>query len=97
MTTYSFAYAIGQLIFGPLSDRLSRIAVVRAASIGFSVFTILSSLTMTAWQFIGARLLVGAFAGGVIPLTLVFSSHCFQGSRLAVHCLEGWWTLGVTK
>jgi MFS transporter, YNFM family, putative membrane transport protein len=51
---------------------LSRIAVVRAASIGFSVFTILSAITMTAWQFIGARLLVGAFAGGVIPLTLVF-------------------------
>ncbi len=69
MTTYSFAYGIGQLIFGPLSDRLSRIAVVRAASIGFSVFTIFSALTVTTWQFIGARLLVGTFAGGVIPLT----------------------------
>jgi len=81
MTTYSFAYGLGQLIFGPLSDRLSRIAVVRAASIGFSVFTILSALTATTWQFIGARLLVGAFAGGVIPLTLVFIGDTVEYDR----------------
>ena len=81
MTTYSFAYGLGQLIFGPLSDRLSRMAVVRAASIGFSVFTILSALTVTTWQFIGARLLVGAFAGGVIPLTLVFIGDTVEYDR----------------
>jgi len=84
MTTYSFAYGIGQLIFGPLSDRLSRIAVVRAASIGFSVFTIFSALTVTTWQFIGARLLVGTFAGGVIPLTLVFIGDTVEYERRQV-------------
>ena len=84
MTTYSFAYGIGQLIFGPLSDRLSRIAVVRAASIGFSVFTIFSALTVTTWQFIGARLLVGTFAGGVIPLTLVFIADTVEYERRQV-------------
>jgi predicted MFS family arabinose efflux permease len=81
MTTYSFAYGLGQLIFGPLSDRAGRIAVVRAASIGFSVFTILSAFTATTWQFIGARLLVGAFAGGVIPLTLVFIADTVEYER----------------
>ena len=29
MTTYSLAYGTGQLIYGPLSDRLGRIAVIR--------------------------------------------------------------------
>jgi predicted MFS family arabinose efflux permease len=72
MTTYSFAYGLGQLIYGPLSDRLSRIAVVRAAGIGFCIFTILAALSMTTWQFICIRLLAGAFAGAVIPLTMVF-------------------------
>jgi predicted MFS family arabinose efflux permease len=81
MTTYSFAYGLGQLVFGPLSDRAGRIAVVRAASIGFSLFTILSAVTATAWQFIGARLLVGAFAGGVIPLTLVFIADTIEYDR----------------
>jgi predicted MFS family arabinose efflux permease len=81
MTTYSFAYGLGQLVFGPISDRAGRIPVVRAASIGFCVFTILSALTVTTWQFIGARLLVGAFAGGVIPITLVFIADTVEYER----------------
>jgi predicted MFS family arabinose efflux permease len=81
MTTYSFTYGLGQLFYGPLSDRSSRIAVVRAASIGFSVFTILSALTATAGQFIGARLLAGAFAGAVIPLTLVYIGDTIEYGR----------------
>jgi MFS transporter, YNFM family, putative membrane transport protein len=72
MTTYSLAYGTGQLFYGPLSDRLGRIAVVRAAGVGFSICTILSALTVTTWQFIFVRLLAGALAGAVLPLTLVF-------------------------
>jgi len=72
MTTYAIAYGTGQLFYGPLSDRLGRIPVVRAAGIGFAVFTFLSGLAATTGQFIAARLLAGAFAGAVIPLTLVF-------------------------
>ena len=72
MTTYAIAYGTGQLFYGPLSDRLSRIAVVRAAGIGFAVCTLLSGLAVTTGQFIFARLLAGAFAGAVIPLTLVY-------------------------
>jgi predicted MFS family arabinose efflux permease len=72
MTTYAIAYGTGQLFYGPLSDRLGRIPVVRAAGIGFAVFTFLSGLAVTTGQFIAVRLLAGAFAGAVIPLTLVF-------------------------
>jgi YNFM family putative membrane transporter len=81
MTTYSFTYGLGQLFYGPLSDRSSRIAVVRVASIGFSLFTILSALTVTTWQFIGARLLAGAFAGAAIPLTLVYIGDTIEYGR----------------
>lgn len=72
VTTYSFAYGVGQLFYGPLSDRLGRIAVVRAAGVGFGICTILSAFSVTMWQFILVRLLAGALAGAVIPLTLVF-------------------------
>lgn len=44
MTTYALAYGAGQLFYGPLSDRLGRIAVVRAAGLGFSICTILIGL-----------------------------------------------------
>jgi len=72
MTSYSLAYGTGQLFYGPLSDRLGRIAVVRAAGVGFCICTILSALTVTTWQFILVRLMAGALAGAAIPLTLVF-------------------------
>jgi MFS transporter, YNFM family, putative membrane transport protein len=84
MTTYSFAYGLGQLFYGPLSDRLGRIAVVRAAGIAFALCTVFSALSVTAWQFIGARLLAGSFAGAVIPLTLVYIGDTVEYERRQV-------------
>lgn len=84
MTTYSLTYGLGQLFYGPLSDRLGRIAVVRAAGIGFCLFTILSALAATTGQFIGARLLAGAFASAVIPLTLVYIGDTIDYGRRQV-------------
>lgn len=81
MTTYSLAYGFGQLFYGPLSDRLGRIAVVRTASIGFSICTMLSAISVTPWQFILARLLAGTFAGAVIPLTLVYIADTVEYGR----------------
>ena len=81
MTSYTLAYGTGQLFYGPLSDRLGRIAVVRAAGVGFSICTILSALAVTTWQFIVIRLLVGALAGAVIPLTLVYIGDTVEYER----------------
>jgi predicted MFS family arabinose efflux permease len=81
MTTYSFAYGAGQLVYGPVSDRYGRLAVVRVAALGFSLSTALSAVCATTWQFIGARLLVGAFAGAVVPLTLVYIGDSFEYSE----------------
>ena len=71
MTSYSFAYAGGQLAYGQLSDRHGRVAVIRLAALGFTVCTALSALCATTWQFVVVRLLTGVFAGAVIPLTIV--------------------------
>jgi predicted MFS family arabinose efflux permease len=78
MTTYSFAYGIGQLVYGPVSDRYGRLAVVRVAALGFSLCTALSAACAVTWQFVAARLLAGAFAGAVIPLTLVYIADTFE-------------------
>ena len=84
MTSYALAYGMGQLFYGPLSDRLGRITVVRAAGLGFSVCTLLAALSVTTWQFIIARLLTGAFAGAVNPLTLVFIGDTVEYERRQV-------------
>jgi MFS transporter, YNFM family, putative membrane transport protein len=84
MTTYAFAYGTGQLVYGPLSDRRSRIGVVRAAGLGFSLCTVLSALAVTTRQFLIIRFLAGAFAGAVIPLTLVFIGDTVEYARRQV-------------
>lgn len=81
VTTYSLAYGVGQLVYGPLSDRLGRIAVIRMAGIGFSLCTILSAFSVTTWQFILIRLLAGAIAGAVVPLTMVFIGDTVEYER----------------
>ena len=84
MSTYTFAYGTGQLVYGPLSDRRSRIAVVRTAGLGFCLCTILSALALTTRQFIFIRFLAGACAGAVIPLTLVFIGDTVEYARRQV-------------
>jgi predicted MFS family arabinose efflux permease len=81
MTGYAITYGFGQLVYGPLSDRLGRIAVVRSAGIGFCLFTALSALSQTSGQFIALRLLAGAFTGAVVPLTMVFVGDNFAYER----------------
>jgi len=78
MTSYALAYGTGQLVYGPLSDRFGRIAVVRSAALGFSACSVLSALSLSTWQFVAARLLAGAFAGAVIPLTLVYIGDSYE-------------------
>jgi DHA1 family inner membrane transport protein len=84
MTSYALAYGTGQLVYGPLSDRFGRIAVVRSAALGFSVCSLLSSASLTTWQFVAARLLAGAFAGAVVPLTLVYIGDTYEYSERQV-------------
>ncbi|MEK7838396.1 MAG: MFS transporter [candidate division NC10 bacterium] len=77
MTTYAFAYGAGQLVYGPLSDRFGRVAVVRVAALLFCVCTTLSGLAATLPQFVALRLLTGAFAAASIPLTLAYIGDRF--------------------
>jgi MFS family permease len=81
MTSYALAYGSGQLLYGPLSDRHGRVPVVRLAALGWSVCTALSALSTTTWQFVVVRLLAGAFAGSVIPLTLVYIGDTVEYAR----------------
>lgn len=86
MTTYSLAYGTGQLVYGPLSDRFGRIAVIRTAAIGFSVFSVVSALSIVTWHFVAARLVAGAFAGAVIPLTIVYigDTYAYTERQVAI-------------
>jgi len=77
IATYALAYGVAPLLYGPLSDRHGRVAVVRVAALLFCVCTAAAGLAATLPQFALIRLLTGAFASAAIPLTLTYIGDRF--------------------
>jgi predicted MFS family arabinose efflux permease len=86
MTSYALAFGAGQLLFGPLADRLGRVRIIRFAAIGFGLSAITSAFAQETWQFIAIRMLVGAFSGAIVPLTLAYigDTHVYEKRQAAV-------------
>lgn len=82
LTTSMIGLAIGQLIFGPLSDRLGRRPVLMAAMIIFSVSTIICIYSTTIHFFNLYRFLQGLGGAGGIVLSRSISTDCYSGREL---------------
>jgi predicted MFS family arabinose efflux permease len=78
MTSQAFAFGTGQLLLGPLGDRLGRVRVMRVAALGFGASVILSAAAHDTIQFVAARMLVGAFSGAIAPLTIAFIGDTYD-------------------
>ncbi len=74
-SAYSFALAVMQLLFGPVGDAWGKLRVLR----GTLLLVVASLLLMAvAWNYpaaLAARVLGGALAGGVIPVSLALISE----------------------
>lgn len=72
VTAYSLVYGAMQVVYGPLSDRLGRVRVIRATGLFFALGTALSALASSTWGLVGARLVTGVFAAATIPTTFAY-------------------------
>ena len=68
---------IGQLIFGPFSDRYGRRPILLFSLAFFTLFTLVSTLTNTIEQLIGMRMLQGFMAGGQSVIALAIYKDIF--------------------
>ncbi len=68
ITLYLIGLAIGQLLYGPISDRFGRRPVLLVGLSLFTVASIVTSLAPNAWVLVGARILqsLGGCAGLVL-------------------------------
>lgn len=73
LSIYFFGFAIGQLIYGPLSDRFGRKPVLQVALIIFVISSVIASLATTIETLIAVRLLqaLGGCAGPVLGRAMV--------------------------
>ena len=72
ITVFSVAYGLSQLLFGPLGDRFGKYLVVAWACVACAVTAALCGLMPDFPLLLVARLLAGATAAAVIPLSMAF-------------------------
>jgi predicted MFS family arabinose efflux permease len=69
---FALAYGVMQLVYGPIGDRLGKDRVVSLAALACTVGALASALAPSLGWLIAARVLTGATAAGVIPLTMAW-------------------------
>jgi predicted MFS family arabinose efflux permease len=76
-TAYMFPYGAFQLAYGPLADRVGRVAVARLTMLGFAVGTTACAFAPTFEVLVALRFLTGATAAAVFPMGLAFIGDAF--------------------
>ncbi len=72
ITAFAVAYGLSQLIFGPLGDRYGKYRVIAWACTASFVTSVLCALAPNHLALMGARLLAGATAAAIIPLSMAW-------------------------
>ena len=72
VTVFSIAYGLSQLFFGPVGDRYGKYFVIACASVASAVTAIFCALAPNFALLLVARLLAGATAAAIIPLSMAW-------------------------
>jgi predicted MFS family arabinose efflux permease len=72
VTAFAIAYGLLQLAYGPIGDRYGKYRVVTLATLGCAVTSLLCAIAPTFEWLVGARVLAGATAGALIPLSMAW-------------------------
>lgn len=83
LATSMLGLAVGQIFFGPLSDKYGRRPILMSAMILFSISTIISIYSPTIEFFNACRFVQGLGGAGGIVLSRSISTDCYSGRELA--------------
>ncbi|MDX3245137.1 MFS transporter [Streptomyces sp. ME18-1-4] len=98
VTIYVLLYALGQPIWGLLSDRLGRLRVLRLALVGSLLGSLASVAAPGFAALLPARALTGLFVGSLFPsmLTIVGDSYAGAARAREISNLQTFTALGTT-
>ena len=83
LSLFMIGVAMGQLVFGPLSDSYGRLPVVRAGCVGFISFTLLNSLAWSIESMWFGRILQGAAAASGAVIARAMIRDIYEGDKAA--------------
>jgi len=92
LTTYMLGFAVGQLFYGPLSDRYGRRPVLLGGLVFFTLTTLGCAFATSISDLIGLRVLqgLGAASGSVLGRALTRDAYSFKEMPLVM----SWISLG---
>jgi MFS family permease len=98
VAAYSLLYALGQPVWGFVSDRFGRVAVLRAALAGLAVAAVASTLFSAHAPLLVARSAAGLMAGCLYPtlLTIIGDTRAGVAKARGLSELQVYSALGTT-
>lgn len=72
VSSFSVAYGLLQVFFGPLGDRVGKYRLIACTTLACTVGSLGAVLAQSMGWLIAARLLTGASAAGIIPLSMAW-------------------------
>jgi len=79
VAVYSLAYALGQVFYGPLGDRVGKVQVIRTMVMLFALASMLCAAAPSYPALLGLRLLTGLAAAAIIPMSLAHLGDTVAG------------------
>lgn len=76
---YALAYAVGQVFYGPLGDRVGKVLVIRVMLTIFALASMLCAAAPSYPALLGLRLATGLAAAAVIPMSLAHLGDTVAG------------------
>jgi MFS family permease len=72
ISAFAIAYGLMQFVYGPLADHFGKPRVIAWVSVGCVCGMMLASVATTLEVLIGARIMTGIAAAGIIPIALAY-------------------------
>jgi len=95
-SAYTLPYAAMQLILGPVGDAIGKTRLIRLSLVILTCGVVLSAVAPGYYGVLAARVLAGAFAGGIIPAAMaligdrvVYTERQFAISRFLLAVILG--------
>ena len=83
ITAYTLGFGVGQLIYGPLTDRYGRRPILLVTVSGFVAASIFAASSQTFDTLLGARVLQGLMSASTRVLAVAIVRDGFSGRRMA--------------
>ncbi len=68
-SAFALPYALMQLVFGPIGDAVGKVRVMRVNLAMLTLSLVACALAPSHGWLMGARIVAGAWAGGIIPVS----------------------------